>query len=45
MLAERSGYAERTRELGSLLQFDDEPSDFRRALAERAAVAEEPNGG
>jgi hypothetical protein len=45
MLDERSSYAERTRELGKHLQFDDEPSGFRHALAELAAVAEGPDGG
>ena len=33
MLAERTSYAELTREFGKLLLFDDEPSDFRHALA------------
>jgi hypothetical protein len=45
MVAERNSYAELIREPVELSLFEDEPSDFRHALAELAAGAEEPNGG
>jgi hypothetical protein len=45
MVVERNNYAERTRELGELSLFEDEPNDFRRALAEIAAGAEWPDVG
>jgi hypothetical protein len=45
MVAERNSYAELIREPVELSLFEDEPSDFRHALEELAAVAEEPNGG